>query len=381
MFIQSLLRKSYLSAILGASLMVVFILQMPAIAQASTVAETSTTQTVLSRNFQDNSQNAPDAANSNISESLSRNWSGYVADTGTYSGITGTWTIPTVPTSNSAEADATWVGIGGISGTDLIQAGTQAITENGQIVYQAWYETLPNASTPVSLTVNPGDSVTATLTNEGGSANSTSNWLITIKDNTTNQQYSQTVSYNSSESSAEWIEEMPSDTADSFIPLDNFGSIAISNGTATLNGVSENILETGAHAVSMTNGENYLAQPSVLGTDGESFTVTRSSASSDVPSQVIQIRRNFSRGGRGFEGGGTGNSYGNGVQTLTPESSAQLQQMQQQIQEMQQQMQQQFANAFGGQIAGSASSSSDTSGQTYTYSLGNGSTVSVRWGF
>ena len=56
--------------------------------------------------------------------------------------------------------DAAWVGIGGVRGRDLIQAGTQqTVSGNGSTQYQAWIEMLPQSSRPVPLTVHAGDSV------------------------------------------------------------------------------------------------------------------------------------------------------------------------------------------------------------------------------
>src|SRR5581483_2433440 len=136
----------------------------------------------------------------------SLNWAGYVATGGTYTQVSGTWTIPSVANTNSLSADAAWVGIGGIGSQDLVQAGTQAITGQGNTTqYQAWVETLPQASEAVPLTVNPGDSVSVGINLVSGNT-----WQFNFTDNTTNQSYSTTRQYNSNLSSAEWIEEMPS---------------------------------------------------------------------------------------------------------------------------------------------------------------------------
>src|SRR6185503_10225868 len=67
-----------------------------------------------------------------ITTDTSTNWSGYAATGGTYTSVTGTWTVPTV-SATTAGADATWVGIGGINSTDLIQAGTEATVSGGEV--------------------------------------------------------------------------------------------------------------------------------------------------------------------------------------------------------------------------------------------------------
>lgn len=222
----------------------------------------------------------PTAVNSSVGSNTSFNWGGYEAINGTYTSISGTWTIPTVPSATSTEADATWIGIGGVKSKDLIQAGTQAVINgSGAPVYQAWYETLPQATTQVPLTVSPGDSMSATLTQTSAASGATpAEWSVTIRDNTTGQSYQTSIAYNSSLSSAEWIEEMPSDGS-SFVPLDNFGTASFSNGMTTVNGNLETIAGANAQELTMVNsGGQTLAATSALGADGESFTVTRTTA-------------------------------------------------------------------------------------------------------
>src|SRR5205814_1904305 len=112
------------------------------------------------------------------SSSSSSNWSGYAASGGTFTSVTGTWTVPQV-SSASAGADATWVGIGGMSSRDLIQAGTQAtVTTNGGVRYEAWIEMLPQTSRTVALSVSAGDSVTVPNTAKSGNG-----WAIALKNN------------------------------------------------------------------------------------------------------------------------------------------------------------------------------------------------------
>jgi hypothetical protein len=341
--------------------------------------------------------NVPNSANSQIAQNLSRNWAGYVADTGIYTSVTGTWTVPNVSTSsNSAEADATWVGIGGVKDENLIQAGTQAITENGQIAYQAWYETLPNASTPVSLTVNPGDSVTTTLTET-----STNEWLVTIRDNTTGETYSNTLNYSSDNSSAEWIEEMPSDTSGQFVPLDNFGSVAFSSASATIDpngvladGISENLLSLGTRTLTMTtqNDGTTLATPSSLGADDASFTVTRTSASSNESAPSVNMRSGFTRGGegvQGFQGFDPFAAFGQVGQGQFGQFSQAAQAAQAQIDQEIAQLESQSASGQSsfstnpGAYTATSSTYTTADGQTVhvvQYSLNPGATIQVNFG-
>jgi hypothetical protein len=215
----------------------------------------------------------------------SSNWSGYVANGGTYTSVTGTWIVPQVGATTTG-ADATWVGIGGISGTDLIQAGTQATVSGGGVSYEAWIEMLPASSQTISLSVSPGDSVTVTITEQ-----SSGEWLIAMSNNTTKSAYQRTVRYDSSRSSAEWIQEAPS-SGRGIIPLDDFGTVVFSGGSAVRDGRTLNLSALGATAVAMINRSGQaIAQPSTLGADGGSFAVTRTSAPGTVQGGGRSFRR------------------------------------------------------------------------------------------
>lgn len=218
----------------------------------------------------------------------SSNWSGYVASGGTYTSVTGTWIVPTV-SATSAGADATWVGIGGVTGTDLIQAGTQAtVTGSGAVTYSTWTEILPDYSRTAPLEVRPGDSVTVTITEQSSGL-----WLIVMVNNTTSDSYEKTLRYNSSRSSAEWIQEAPS-TDRGIIPLSDFGTVRFLAGSAVRDGTSLGLTALGATPVAMVNRTGQaLAVPSTLGADGSSFAVTRT----DAPGTVQGGGRAFRRRG------------------------------------------------------------------------------------
>ena len=201
--------------------------------------------------------------------SSSSNWSGYEATGGTFTSVSGTWTVPSVSATTTG-ADATWVGVGGIDTRDLIQAGTQATVQGGEIQYEAWIEMLPASSRQISLTVSPGDSVTVSITQQSGN-----NWAIDMKNNTTGAHYGTTVQYASSNSSAEWVQEAPS-AGRGTLPLDDFGTLSFTGATAVRDGKTMDLKALGAQAITMINGARQpLATPSVVGADGASFSVTR----------------------------------------------------------------------------------------------------------
>ena len=135
----------------------------------------------------------------------SSNWSGY-ARTGAYTRVTGSWVVPSVASSRKATYSSQWVGIDGFTNGNLIQTGTEADYYNGAAHYAAWWEILPAAETVIpSITVRPGDHMTASITKGSGSS-----WTIRITDTTTGKSFSTVRTYRGPGTSAEWIEEAPS---------------------------------------------------------------------------------------------------------------------------------------------------------------------------
>ncbi len=203
--------------------------------------------------------------------------------------MAGSWKVPTVSAGNATATDATWVGIGGVTARDLIQAGTQAVVQGDQISYSAWWETLPQAAQDVPINVNAGDSVTVSITEQADGT-----WQIRISDATDQQTWQNTIAYQSSRSSAEWVEEAPVAGRVGLLPLDNFGQVTFSNATSVENGQARTPAQAGAQPITMNNGAGQaLAQASVLAANGSGFTVARTSA----PATVI------SSAGRRFSGG------------------------------------------------------------------------------
>ena len=135
----------------------------------------------------------------------SSNWSGYATPLSakvTYAG--GTWKVPKVTPQTGYSSS--WVGVDGYSNNNLIQTGTEQDYVNGHFVYRAWWEILPAAETVIpSLPVSPGDTFSASVTNTAGN-----NWVITITNETKGKTFSINKSYNGPGTSAEWIQEAPS---------------------------------------------------------------------------------------------------------------------------------------------------------------------------
>ncbi|MDB4939889.1 MAG: hypothetical protein JWO40_314 [Candidatus Doudnabacteria bacterium] len=208
-----------------------------------------------------------------VGQATSLNWAGYVAQAGKFTSVQGTWIVPKVGKSKKVKTDAAWVGIGGVDSNDLIQAGTMAITGMGATRYSVWYELLPNYSKVLPLPVKAGDSISASIQQIASTK-----WKIYLVNNSSGQSYTKVVSYKSLVSSAEWVEEMPSDGSYDLMPLDNFKTVTFSNGFVIKDGKKASILESGAKSVQMVdkNGKA-LAVPTILNPQGSGFNVDRTS--------------------------------------------------------------------------------------------------------
>lgn len=237
---------------------------------------------------------------------ISGNWSGYALagyqTNSSYTSASMTWTVPTVTfgqstdSTSSVQYSANWVGIGGFCenatctqvDNTLIQLGTQqVVSSTGQTSYGAWYETLPspeNAINTRKYPVMPGDSVTATLQctscstiagpvfapgnggghsgKSGGGGGSGQSWVLTMTDNTAGWTWSKNVTYNSSLTSAEWIEEAPSSSG-GILPLADFGTAQF-QGANQANGALAS-LDLSTNGIEMADPWGQWALPSDAG--------------------------------------------------------------------------------------------------------------------
>jgi len=220
--------------------------------------------------------------------SESQNWSGYAATEGNYTSISATWTVPDIGLASPAGIDAAWVGIGGVRSRDLIQAGSQrTVLANGATQDEAWLEMLPRAPETVPLRIGPGNSIRVAIDQQGPEL-----WLIAFANLSSGQTYQVTKHYASSLTSAEWVEEAPSAGRRRVLPLDNFGTVRFSQASVVRDTQVLNIAQSGAHSITMiTPTGQHLAEPSAVGDDGESFSVTRTSTPSPPPRGSAPTRR------------------------------------------------------------------------------------------
>jgi hypothetical protein len=208
----------------------------------------------------------------------SLNWSGY-AVTPSKDGITAVKSTFVVPTAGSVPPGfaATWTGIGGYTSSDLIQAGvSENSTPNNSVAgdqYGAWYELLPASETALtkctgksSCPVSPGDKVTVSIVKAG-----TKKWTISLADPTEHWTWTKTVTYTSTESSAEWILEAP--TVGAQTVLADVGTVKFGpTSTYVANGHTYTIAKGSPTKIDLSPGGGVNeATPSALASNGESF--------------------------------------------------------------------------------------------------------------
>ncbi len=226
----------------------------------------------------------------------STNWSGYAAETsfaapqaGAVSHVEGSWTVPAVLNTSGTAYSSFWVGIDGYSSPSVEQIGTDSDIINGVPSYYAWYEMYPDPfHTITSITVQPGDTISASVTALGSNS-----FLLTLTDGA--QSFSEAHTFSGStiaqQSSAEWIAEAPSGSFGHVLPLANFGSVTFSGASATINGVTGPINKSTWQntAINMVSKRTVIATTSSLTADGSGFTV--------------QFTGSTSSGGGGHHGG------------------------------------------------------------------------------
>jgi len=181
----------------------------------------------------------PRATSTPSQQLTSSNWSGYcvVSDLNTpqpqVTSLSASWTVPTVDVSIGNSYSAAWIGVGGQYDDTLIQVGTEQDSINGKATYSALYELLPSYAVTIdSITISPGDKVTASISLTNRTANT---WLIEINDVTEGQSFNKSLIYASSMLSAEWIVEAPT-LVNRIATLANFGQITFTDCKATIGG-------------------------------------------------------------------------------------------------------------------------------------------------
>src|SRR5436305_10299833 len=167
---------------------------------------------------------ALNAPNHKISHSTSPNWSGYSAINGRYTNVSANWTQPTASCTSQATYASFWVGLDGDGSNSVEQTGTSADCSGGRPSYYAWYEMYPKYPVNLALPVQPGDSISASVTTSGNGR-----FTLTITNKTAHVTYQTTQNLKRAQlASAEVIAEAPSGSG-GVLPLTNFGTVGFSS--------------------------------------------------------------------------------------------------------------------------------------------------------
>jgi hypothetical protein len=165
----------------------------------------------------------------------STNWSGYAVtgSDGAFNSVSSSWTEPAAACNdNGQEYAAFWVGLDGYNSDSVEQTGTDSDCSGGAPDYYGWYEMYPADPVYFNNPVEPGDSMSASVTFDSGN----STYTITLTDNSQGwTQQEQEQESGLANSSAEVITEAPSSEFGP-LPLADFGTV--NYGDSTVNGSS-----------------------------------------------------------------------------------------------------------------------------------------------
>ena len=212
----------------------------------------------------------------------SGNWSGYAfnAPSGTtVSSVQGSWTVPAVNPSISASGAAYagfWIGIDGYSSSTVEQIGTDSDVNDGVASYYAWYEMYPGPEIPISMTVQPGDTISASVEYLSSGLYQLSITDSSHPDDSFSQDVVRTPHTHPARSSAEWIAEAPlSGETGNVLGLSEFGTVSFTGALASLsNGAFGLISSFPYDSINLApTATNLGAAPSPLDPTGSIFTV------------------------------------------------------------------------------------------------------------
>jgi hypothetical protein len=211
----------------------------------------------------------------------SDSWSGYAVTGSKFTQAKGSWTVPTVNCNKTPNAYASFsVGIDGFSSATVEQTGTDSDCNGNSPSYYAWYVFASNFAVITSLSISPGNQMSAQVIYSG------SKFTITITNESTGKSYSKNGKVTGAKrSSAEWIAEAPCCTiGGGALPLADFGKVSFGadytgvsdTNDATDTSISGPISDFGSRVkkITMVNGKGKdEAVPSALTSDGTSFKV------------------------------------------------------------------------------------------------------------
>ena len=196
----------------------------------------------------------------------STNWSGYAAtgSSGEFTSVAASWTQPTITCTSKTTYSSYWVGLDGYSNSALEQTGTEADCIGGRAEYGAWWEVLPASESPYSVTVKAGDSLSASVVDNGNGT-----FTMTLSDST--EGWSKTTTADGSsgyqDASAEVIAEA-TEVNGQIAKLSDFGTVNFSGASAD----GQSLGSYSPNEIVMAGSSDVKAQPGSI--SGGSFSDT-----------------------------------------------------------------------------------------------------------
>jgi hypothetical protein len=148
------------------------------------------------------------AVNSKATSSF--NWAGYAdasSTHGTFTRVSGAWTVPSVTCTPEDQITSDWVGLDGFSSSTVEQDGTVSQCFEGQALYYTWYEMYPAGTIAVGTTVAAGDKIKASVSRSGTA------YTLALTDSTRSAnsftKHATCATTTCLDTSAEWIAERP----------------------------------------------------------------------------------------------------------------------------------------------------------------------------
>lgn len=166
-----------------------------------------------------------------IANVRSDNYSGYAAQSidqpqaTHYRSASMSWSVPSVQcAAGETSASGVWAGMTGISDkSQLAQTGTASGCQGGSPIYYAWWEMFPAPAHLITMPLQPGDQMTATVSYQSGQ------FQLTLDNTSEHGHFTTTQSGTDNDTFlAECIVEAPAFTDTTLAPLSNFGTVSAS---------------------------------------------------------------------------------------------------------------------------------------------------------
>ena len=238
-------------------------------------------------------RDAAPRANVPAMQQLNPFWSGYVLtgseENVSFTGVTGTWTVPTVSCGSKAAgaSSAVWVGLGGYATQVLEQAGVNANCDgHGKPFYFAWYELVPDIARNINAKVFPGDTITASVHIVHFALVS-----LHVQNRTRHWSFTRRITWGTSDTgSAEWITEAPNNCRRNtcrVASLANFGKVTFNDIAATGNGSPGTLSDPRWTAIPLR------LVPGVKTALGSGFAIASHSLAGATPGSISTDGRTF----------------------------------------------------------------------------------------